>query len=189
MMTIDVDDNLLNKAEDALKHIPKATPKAVSAALNRAIQGSKTEASRKIREIYTIRAKDINETIAINKSTPTSLQAVIRSRGSSTAMSKFRVTPNRYPGKKGTPPVKAQIKKGFGGYIKGAFMARMKSGHLGVFRRSSGRSFPIVENFGPSVPQMLGNEAVIEYVEERTRERFEERLEYEIDRILRGIGG
>lgn len=72
--------------------------------------------------------------------------------------------------------------------IRGAFLARMKSGHLGVFNRVENGKFPIVQRYGPSVPQMLENANVQKYVEDRATEMLAKRMEHEIDRMLKGAG-
>lgn len=185
---ITVNPEQLERAELLLKNIPNGVEKAVVAALNRAVEGARTEAVKKVRERYYIKAKDVRDAIEIKKATINSLVAVIRASGSPIALSKFRVTPSRPPTKRRTKPIIVRVVKGGGGPIEGAFVARMQSGHVGVFRRVTKARLPITELYGPSIPQMLGHESVAEYIEEKARERLEERLEHEIDRLLRGVG-
>lgn len=42
---------------------------------------------------------------------------------------------------------------------------------------------------GSSVPQMIGNEEVLQKISKEAAEKFEERLEHEVLRILNGWGG
>lgn len=72
-----------------------------------------------------------------------------------------------------------------------AFVARMSSsGHTGIFERTGGMTSndkdEIEELFGPSVPQMLGNEGVAEKLSAAAMDKFEERLDHEINAILNG---
>ena len=65
----------------------------------------------------------------------------------------------------------------------------MRSGHTGVFEREGPKRFPIEEKMGLSAAQMVGNEKVIEAVEEEAQETVNARLEHEIERLLNGYGG
>lgn len=77
--------------------------------------------------------------------------------------------------------------------FQNAFVSRFKSGHTGIFERTGGMTSrdkdEIQELYGPSVPQMLGNDEVANKVIQDTMEHFDKRMEHEIDRILSGIGG
>ena len=74
-----------------------------------------------------------------------------------------------------------------------AFVAHFKSGHTGIFERTGDTSKAdreeIQELYGPSVPQMLGNDEVANKVIDDSMEYFDKRMEHEISRILNGIGG
>lgn len=74
--------------------------------------------------------------------------------------------------------------------IPNTFVARMGSGHTGIFERTGGATASdgdaIREIMGSSVPQMLGSEEVSEKLGQETMEKFEERLDHEIIRILNG---
>lgn len=74
-----------------------------------------------------------------------------------------------------------------------AFVAQMKSGHIGIFERTGGKTSggdaEIKELMGSSVPQMLGNDEVRESLAEKTAAKLDERLEHEVNRILSGFGG
>ncbi|MBE3586566.1 MAG: phage tail protein [Thermoanaerobacter sp.] len=177
----------MDKAERLLGHIPGAAPKAMANAINRAAEAARTEAARKVRELYYIKHKDVLATMKIYRATPDDLTATVISKGNLIALSKFRITPKQ-PQPKRKKPVIARVKRGEGGPIKSAFVARMQSGHVGVFIRVGRSRLPIRELYGPSVPQMLGSPNVTEWVEEKAIERLEQRLEYEINRILEGKG-
>lgn len=185
---ITVSTEQMERAELLLKGIPKGVEKAVAAALNRAAEGARTIAIKKVRERYYIQAKDVRETIEIKKAMINEPVAIIKASGSPLALSKFRITPSNPPAKRRKKPIIARVVRGEGGPIRSAFVAKMQSGHIGVFRRVGKERLPITELYGPSVPQMLGHESVTEYIEEKARERLENRLEHEINRLLRGVG-
>lgn len=185
---ITLDAGQVARAEAVLRHIPGGAPKAIANALNRAAEGARTEAVRKVRERYLIRAKDVNETIRVRKASADDHRVIIRSTGTSMALSKFRITPSAPPSKQRKNPIVVRVIKGGGGPVKGAFVARMASSHIGVFHRAGRARLPLVERYGPSVPQMLGHESVTQYIKEQAADRVEKRLDHEIERMLRGVG-
>lgn len=185
MITISADQ--IERAEILLKRVPNGAPKAVVAALNRASQGARTDAIKKARERYHIKAKDVRNTMQITKATYNDMTTTIRASGSPIALSRFKISPTK-PVKRRKKPVVARVVRGAGGPIVKVFVARVKSGHVGVFKRAGKSRLPIKQLYGPSVPQMLGHESVTKYLEEKALERLEERFEHEISRLLRGVG-
>lgn len=175
----------IEKAERMLEHIPGAAPKAMARALNRAAESAKTEAGRKVRESYYVKSSDVSSTIKIYKASETDLNALVISRGNLMPLMKFRVTP-RKPTPNRKKPIVARVKRGSGGPIKHAFVARMNSGHIGVFTRAGKQRIPINENYGPSIPEMLNSESVSAWVEQKATETLDKRLDHEISRILKG---
>jgi hypothetical protein len=183
----------VEKAQRMLSHLPDAAPEAMARAINRAAEAAKTEAARKVRETYIVRHKDVVDTIKISRASPTHLMARVISTGTVFPLTKFRVTPKEpqpqraaaVRWKKARPfKVTARVKRGEGGPIKSAFVARMSSGHVGVFKRVSEARSPIQQLYGPSIPQMLDSKTVSEWVYEKARETMDKRLDHEITRIL-----
>ena len=112
--------------------------------------------------------------------------AVLRAAGRVIPLSKFRIRPSSpTPGR--PKPVTATVVKGRGGTIPKAFVARMPAGHVGVYRRRGRPRLPILELYGPSAPQMIGNEEVMRALEEKAQQTLDERMEHEITRLLEGI--
>ena len=70
-----------------------------------------------------------------------------------------------------------------------AFIARMQSGHIGMFERKASKRLPIKEFLGPSVADMAGNSVVLEQVENAAQETINKRIDHEMTRILNGYGG
>ena len=99
---------------------------------------------------------------------------------------KFKVTP-KAPGIK--KQVTAAVKKGGGTAFENAFIAQMKSGHIGVFERETSKRFPIEEKMGLAMAQMVGNTNVMTELEKEAQKTVDERIVHEIDRLLNGYGG
>jgi hypothetical protein len=83
--------------------------------------------------------------------------------------------------------VSFRISKGAGATtVKDAFVARMKSGHVGVFKRMKpGQSLPIAELFGPSIPQAaLNDQKLQDGLKVDASDMLKKNLSSQIDRFL-----
>ncbi len=181
---IDLNIEQMDTMEIVLKDTPKKIPLAVSRAINRATQTARTEAARKVRQTYRIKHGDVLKTIKISQASPGNLTGTVVSSGNVTPLYKYKVTP-KAPSPNRKVSIRASVKKGGGGPIKSAFVARAKSnGYTGVFVRSGKARYPIVQLYGPAIPQAIGNDDVSKWVEEKAQERLEQRLDHEISRAL-----
>lgn len=179
MIDIKVDTKEIERINTLLSNVPGGMEKATSNAIGRAMQSSRTAATRKVRETYDIRSKDVRGTINLKRS---GLTGSMISRGSTIPLAKFKVSPNK-PNPKRRKPIVASVKKS-GGALKGAFVPQLNSGHSGVFTRVGLSRLPIKELHGPSAPQMLGEKSVIEEVERTAEETMTQRLSHEAVRLL-----
>lgn len=68
--------------------------------------------------------------------------------------------------------------------IAGSFVARMRSGHIGLFARRGKPRLPIDEIYTSAIAQMLDNPEVRERIQEKAAERFEKNLAHEIEFAL-----
>lgn len=182
MITINTEK--IAQVEKELGQYKSKAPLALSRALNRAVSKAKTSASKKIREQYIVKAKDINSTLKITKASRGNLRAVVMSRGYRIPLIKFKVNPSS-PRPRNPPKVlKVAVKKGSLKELVGAFVANINGDK--VFRRTSSSRLPIEQLFGPAIPQMLGVASTREYVENEADNSFEQRLDHEIKRIMEG---
>ncbi len=176
----------LERAERLLAGMPGAVQKATKTAIAKSIRGAKKDAVQKVRERYTIKSRQVTKTMSIRYN---GMSATLSSRGRVNDLSYFKTKPGRIPKRR---PRKgkylwAQVVKGQGGTIAHAFLAKMKSGHVGVFRRTDGNaSLPISKLSGPSTPQMLESPTVRQFIEEKTKERLSTNLEHEVNAFLMG---
>lgn len=175
----------IEKLEKILGNTPKQIPIVTARAINRAAESARTNASRSARETYIIKHKDVISTIKIKKANPNDLQADIKSRGFANKLINFKVNPNK-PQPKRKRPLVLSVKRGSQKTMRNGFVAQMSSGHVNVFTRVSKRRLPVQGHFGPSIPQMLGNESVVSFVENKAIQVLDTRLEHEIKRLLGG---
>lgn len=182
---IEINREQLQRIESILGNTPRQVPIVTARAINRAAEAARTQAGRSARETYVIKHKDVIDTIKIKKANPNDLHADIRSRGSVIKLTSFKVNPKKpQPNRK--RPITVSVKKGSSKTIKNGFVAETKNGHVNVFTRVSNKRLPIRGHFGPSVPQMLGNESVVRFVENRAIDVLDSRLNHEINRMMGG---
>ena len=163
MLSLSVNTNIAAQLAkyDALK--PDQIRQAVSRSLNTTIKGIRTDVGSKVAKKYNVKAREIKERgIALRFATPARLRADAKVTGT-------RLRVMAFAARKVAAGVSVAIRKGKRKVIKGAFIARMPSGHTGVFRRSGyergakhgqmmkgrpGRE-AIFERYARSVPEML----------------------------------
>ncbi len=178
---VDVDKKQLQSVEDRLGEFNKQAPSAISRALNRAASNVNSNIKKEVRKEYNIKAGDINETLTKTKASKISLKAEVRSSGALIPLDKFKVSPKTVNPKRKSQ-IKIGVKKDGLKIVMGAFVADINGKK--VFQRESKSRLPINRLFGPSVPQMLGNEEIKTEIERQGQETFNNRLEHEINRIL-----
>ena len=192
---ISLSEREIEKATKLLRHIPGGVEKAIVSTINKSIYGAKTDSTKRVTQEYVIKQARVREVIQVLKASKNNLSARIISRGRPRALTYFKTNPRDVPRKRLKKLLISQVKKGAGGPIKNAFLARMESGHLGVFHRTGKKRKKdktnlesIEQNYGPSIAQMLGAKSVVAYVEEKAQKRIEKNLNHEIERILKGYG-
>lgn len=181
----------LERAEQLLAGIPGGVEKAVRSAMARSASHLKTQSSRISRERYDIKAANIRdaENAKISYSYQNGVQAHIVFAGYRIPLYRFNGASPSQPG--GRVPAWGHVVKSTSPtQFRHAFVARMKNGHVGIYERTGAKTSndkdEIEELFGPSVPQMLGQQETAKKLSAETMEKFEERLDHEINAILYG---
>lgn len=178
MIDLKIDTSKLPNIEELHKNLPKV----ISNALNRAMSMVKTEMVKKTREVYSIERNEVSSPLKLKKSTSGTLSAEINSIGSPIGLDHFKLTPKRRM--KNKKEVRVEVKNTGKKLIESAFIPYY-DGKLGAFTRTSNRAYPIRRLMGPSAPQMVGNSEVIDYLSGYFEEKFDMRLEHEIERLLK----
>lgn len=197
----DIED--LKRLHPLLQAVPKGLDTAVARALNKTMTGARTDAVAMIRRDYNLKAGLIRADLRIIRANANNLRAVLRGEASpGIPMIDSGVLPKRVPStvrSKGryTPAVgiSAMIKKGKRTTFPGAFVARMSSGHVGVFhRREDGRKMKaknrpaIRQMFGPSAIKLLAGDRYDIELEEKIEARWDKDLQHEARNVLRKAG-
>lgn len=194
----------LARAEKILAGIPGGVQKAAQSAMTRTVTNLRTKVGERVRERYAISNANLRlgDNMKVRYTMGQGVSAIILFNGS-------KIPLYRYEG--ASPKSPAYLNERVPALVNGnwrmvrpgvnahghqltgtgsiafphAFVARMASGHTGIFERDGDG---ISEIMGSSLPQMVGNEEVIEKLSEDASKKFEERMDHEISRILNGWG-
>ena len=148
-----------------LSGVPGGIEKALSSTIRRANNTVRSETLKGITTVYAITRQNVRAETTIKVRTQSSDGGIVGTvlfAGHKIPLYRFNVSPT---------------------------IARMQSGHTGMFERDGSKRLPISEFMGPSTAQMAGNSIVLADVEEKAQEVINKRVEHEITRILNGYGG
>lgn len=146
-----------------------AVVKAIIDASDRAANTGRTAANKKIRELYTIKAGDINKRVLIKHE---ALGVTLKVKGPMEKVQTYRAR----SGKRG---VYVTIKKGDSKLLPRSFMIGNK-----FMARTSKKRFPLKGLYGPSVAQLFGNKEVMKVIEAKSMEMYDKRLRHELQRTI-----
>lgn len=200
---IEITSDAIERVGTLLADVPKGAERVFANAMNRGLGRVKTQATKRVKEVYTVQSKALQEAtkIRVNKASTGNLTGYVSFSGVKIPLYKFKVTPT----KPGTgKQVRAAVEKGGGGTpFEDAFIALMENGHTGVFERTGEQGIKsrlakykqnshtekISEIYGLSAAQMIKNENIIDGLEKEAQELVNERIIHEMNRILNGYGG
>lgn len=186
---------------------PQKVISAARKSLDRVSNSAITHASREIRTEYNIKAKDLRKFLRLStRPKGYSIEAVITGTGLGLALSAFdarqvgvrtankglqytsRATRREWRQFGGDVTVKVKVAGGrkvvTGKYGTKPFMARMKSGHLGVWVRETRSRVPIRQLFGPGVGGLFGTRRIMEATQKHINDVFPKEFRHNLDYYL-----
>lgn len=184
-MSVTIDVKGLKEGLAKIDALVVGTQKSTAKAINKALPKIKKATVDRVNEEYLVTKSNINKTIKVDKAGMT-LSAFIRSKGRPIALTKFRVTPKRPPRRKGRTVIAQVMRSGGGGAIPNAFIARMRSGHVGAMYRKGADRYPIGQFHGPSVPSMLGSAKISAFVGDKAERELQKQMELALDALIGG---
>ena len=201
----------IERAKALLAGIPGGVDKAMKASMSRTVDRLRRDSNQAIREKYDISDEGIRaeKNVRVRYSYQNGVQATVTFSGRKIPLYRFGGAYPKVPtqdiaaGKKPVMVKGAWTMQYQGVAARGhqfqdtgptqfmdAFVAQMKSGHIGIFERTGGStsegSDAIREIMGSSVAQMVGNQQVAQGLTERAYETFETELDKAVYRILTG---
>ncbi|MBD5098131.1 MAG: hypothetical protein HDT35_01000 [Clostridiales bacterium] len=201
----------IERAKTLLAGIPGGVDKAAKAAMSRTVDRLRRDSNQAIREKYDITDEGIRaeKNVRVRYSFQNGVQATVTFSGRKIPLYRFGGAYPKVPtqdiaaGKKpvmvkgawtmqyqGVPASGHQFKDTRPFPFADAFVARMKSGHIGIFMRTGGvtseKSDEISEVMGNSVAQMVGKQEVAQKLTEESYRTFGTELDKAVYRILTG---
>lgn len=184
---VDAAEESYDRVSKLLAGIPGGAKKAVGTALSRAAAAGRTNVKRFVTKEYTIsqttfqaNTKTINHFV---KNSEGGYEVVFGFAGTVIPLIKFDTQATQ------SGLVSARVKASSPREIlENAFTAQMGT-HKGIYERIGADRFPLRELYGPATPQMMySNEEVLDAMEERMVEVYEQRIDHEVERLLNGWG-
>lgn len=198
--------DVIANAEKKLAGIHDGLPRALHNALSRASTSGEAEAAKAVRAEYFIKAGDYKLYTKARRRVQSDIggtQIAIDFAGQHIPLFMADVS----MGSNGRPIVRV-MRGNAKAALDGAFVARMKSGHVGIFQREEyeymekgrfskqGKRYPdnkhtqkIKQLYAAATTQMMSaNEAVQKAVDEKISDTFRKRLDHEVERLLAGYG-
>lgn len=162
---------------------PALARKALSRAVNKSIKGSRTDAVRLITAETTLKAGIVRQAIFVRQAwwAGDEVKAEINPNSRRMAMTKYKTTPSRVTKRRPKAGLRyQQYRSGGASRVAGAFVAVLRSGHVGVFRRVGDKRLPIAELKAPSVQFYFMNDKVREQLAQKASERLEKNVAHEV---------
>lgn len=176
-ISIDTGDiGRLARKLDGLKKGLQTT--AIRQGLQKTSKQAVTAASTQIRSVYNIKKQDLDKRFSILASSR-KLSALIRARSLKTS----RIPVINFGARPAKGGVRFSVRRGRTTLVPGAFIAKMRSGHKGVFVREKGQR-AIKQLMGIDVPAMFSGAAVMPVVEKRVAEQLEKNIVHELNRLI-----
>lgn len=163
-----------------LSQIERRLPRAIPRALNRGATSGRTVMVRAMARDTGLKAKDVRGRVSIERATTARHVASLSASQRRVPLIQFRARgpePSRGKGR----GVRARIPGGQGRYPN-AFIATMRSGHRGVFRRTGRGRLPITELHGPSIARVFLRHVGVG--RRRALEMMQSTLEHEYARAI-----
>lgn len=200
MISITIDEKALKTARELFADSPKVVRIAAAKAINRANTAVQKEVSKAIRKNYEISARNIKKGFKLKRATAGQPIGAVISRGAPTLITRFKLKPD--PTRmmvalrsgaiagKSVGPISVKVKKGSSYVpIRGLFIQKSsRSGYAGAMQRYVKSAYPLHIPYGPSVPQMFGNEETLAELIPIAEEVLNDRFLHEITvRYVKGI--
>lgn len=181
-MRVKIDQTAVERVKKDLRHIANGMPTVLVRSINRALTGVRTDFVTGVRREYNVKAKAARDNIAIRKANSRNMTGEVESRGKPIKLVNFSPRPTT-PQPRRKAPITVEVIRGERKPVQHGFVAVMKSGHKGVFRRMKIEGervdrLPIEELTGPRLEDYYARPEV----QQELQAGAEKRLMVEIER-------
>lgn len=182
MIEVKIDKKDVEAAINVLSTTKKGAQTVVNRAINRALMRGRTVASKSLRGRYTIKASDVKKATRLRRPGGTETSGQLVFSGPELTMAHFRIRPSgRDTTGNNRQLVRVEVERTGLKPLKNAFVYNGT-----VFQRKGASRLPIEPRYGPSVPQMVGNENITEGIQSEMRDTFLRRIDHEAMRLIKG---
>ena len=167
-----------------------AIKKAGERAIKRTMTTIETAARRKVAEESGLKPTLLRKYIRITKTaTQSSPQSILRMLKKGIPLVQFGAKPVKIKTQRGRR-IGVSVDIGDGrNVVPGAFLATMKSGHKGVYKREGKKRTPIVEQFSSAMTKLLNSSAFTQEIQKLAVETFKKNFASELRYQLTKRGG
>lgn len=187
IIEVSVDEYMLRAVELKLKTLHKKAPRALKNALNATAREAKKDLAKLAQEQYTIKTAKFKKNIKQKNATISKPVAILNVNGKMNQLESFQTRKNtKRLGAKARGRQDRSLKEFISDQGGRAFMATFSSGHTAIAQRVGTERLPLKGFFGPSDPEMVGNEKVYGKVEPDIQKLLYKNISRQIDKILGG---
>lgn len=183
-MRVEIDKEAHDKLVKLLEFVGKKANRVLCRTVNATLMNCRTQTAKKIGEHVNLKAKVIKEHFWITRATLSALRSGIEISG-------MRIPLHQSGGAnygvktvtEGGVVFQVRYDKGKETF-RHAFMATMKSGHVGVFMKVEPGARKIRQVYGPSIPKALETGGRLDNILVFSKERILENARQQVNRIL-----
>lgn len=188
MIQLSISNASLERVMSDLAAVQRDFPQAIARAVNRTMDGMRTDAVQETRKKYFVSAKDVRASISFRKAGAGNLMGAMVSKGKRHSLADYQLSPST-PRAGKHPQLKGAVKREGGLKPLGpAFLVKRSGGRYFPFYRvgsGAGSRYKGIQSLiSPSMPQLIKNEETVKAMEQGAEERFTKRVEHEISLIL-----
>ena len=184
MINLSISNEVLERTISGLRSMQSQFPQAIARAVNRTMDGMRTDAVKETHKKYFVSAKEIRQSISFRKASAGNLMGAMVSQGKRHSLADYQLMPKTpKAGKKSA--LKGAVKREGGLKSLGpAFLVKRAGGRYFPFYRTGRGKHDMHSLISPSMPQIIKNEETVKAIEQGAERRFSLRMEHEINRIL-----
>lgn len=188
---LEVRSEQMERVHELLGDLPgNKTKAALSNAANRAMQTARGKVWEAVHKKYTVKRNAFyRETkIKLYRANTSAIGAGLEFKGHLIPLIDYNVKGYRAHEKRAVRLTKVKIFRDAEEILRHAYVANLGTYGEAVFERLAPRRDSSSQLYGPSAAHMAQNTEVSDDITTAAQETFDDRLEHEIDRILRGYG-
>ena len=181
----------LKQVSEKLRGCPQQVNAALTNAANRAMMTARRVAWDAVHKQYTIKKTEFYRKTSIRtyRANKQSLGATVEFGGYVIPLINFGVESYRSHEKSRIRRYKVEVFRGIPKDLWHAYVTNLGRYGTNVFERVSSGKRASQTLYGPSAAHMVENGEVLAEMNKAAKATFDNRLEHEVDRILRGLGG